>query len=60
MYTHQAQKRFKIVNPHILAILRAKCTQENETYFFEFYWISAFQRTLDDQTRTKTRFCTIF
>ena len=28
MCTHQAQNRFKIVNPHILAILRAKCTQE--------------------------------
>ena len=28
MCTHQAQNRIKIVNPHILAILRAKCTQE--------------------------------
>ena len=34
MCTHQAQNRFKILNPHILAILRAKCTQEKNDIFF--------------------------
>ena len=38
MCTHQAQKRFKIVNPHILTILRAKRTQEKNNIFFWILW----------------------
>ena len=38
MCTHQAQNRFKIVNPHILTILRAKCTQEKNDIFFWILW----------------------
>ena len=55
MFTHQAQNRVKIANPHISAILRAKCKQEKNDiqYCFEFYGISAFQRTFDDQNQTK-------
>ena len=36
MCTHQAQNRLKILHPHILAILRAKCTQEKNDILF---WI---------------------
>ena len=36
MCTHQAQNEVKIVNPHILVILRAKYTQEKWAVFF---WI---------------------
>ena len=36
MCTHQAQNRFKILHPYILAILRAKCTQEKNDILF---WI---------------------
>ena len=60
MCTHQAQNEVKIINPLILAILRAKCTQEKMTYLFEFYGTSAFQRIFDYSNWTKTRFCTIF
>ena len=36
MYNHRAQNSFRIVNPRVLAILRAKCTQEKNDIFF---WI---------------------
>ena len=36
MCIHQAQNRFIIVNPRVLAILRAKCTQKKNDIFF---WI---------------------
>ena len=42
MCTHQAQNRFKILNPHILAILRAKCTQEKNDIFFWILWDLSF------------------
>ena len=38
MCTHQAQNMFKIVNPHILTILRANCTQEKNDIFFWILW----------------------
>ena len=38
-------------------ILRLMGVHKIKLIFFKFYWISAFQRILDDQNRTKTRFC---
>ena len=44
-----------------LTILKLFCAWwvyiKRDLFFFEFYGILAFQRTLDDQNRTKTRFC---